>query len=89
MENTGITPNPLFISALQRKLGHASALSTMRYINTALKLMGIDVNDGPVKISLRSFIKDKNSQKLVKKEAINEFEDDFYEDDFDVIKYAL
>lgn len=89
LENTGSTPNPIFISALQQKLGHASILSTMRYINTALKLMGIDVNDGVIRVSLRAFLRDKNSQKLVEREAKQEFGDEFDEEFFDVVKYAL
>lgn len=89
LENTGITPNPLLISALQQKLGHADAITTMRYIATALKLMGLDLNDGGVKISLRTFLKDKKSQELVKREAEIEFGDNFDESSFDVIKYAL
>ncbi len=89
LENTGSTPNPIFVSALQQKLGHASILSTMRYITTALKLMGLDVNDGPIQMSLRSFLKNKASQNLVEKEAKIEFGDDFDDDYFDVVKYAL
>lgn len=89
LENTGITPNPIFIIALQNKLGHANAITTMKYIISALKLMGIEVNDGPIQISLKSFRKDKASQDLVKREAIEEFGDDFDDDYFDVSKYGL
>ncbi len=38
LENTASAPNPIFVSTLQQKLGHASVLSTIKYINTALKL---------------------------------------------------
>jgi integrase len=89
LENTGITPNPLLISALQQKLGHADAMTTMRYIATALKLMGLDLNDGGIKISLRSFLQHDKSQELVKREAEIEFGEDFNEDYFDVVKYAI
>lgn len=89
LQNTGTTPNPLFMLALAQKLGHADAVTTMRYIVTALKLMGLDVNSGPIKVSLRTFKRDKNSQKLVKNEAMQEFGDAFDDDYFDVIKYAL
>ncbi len=89
LENTGTTPNPLLLLALQQKLGHADAITTMRYIATALKLMGLDLNDGPIKISLRTFKRDKAAQRLMKKEAITEFGDDFDEDVFDVVKYGL
>jgi integrase len=89
LENTGITPSPIFIIALRNKLGHASEITTLLYIRSALKLMGIDVNDGPTKISLRSFLRDKASQELLKKEAETEFGDDFDDDYFDVVKYGL
>lgn len=89
LENTGTTPNPLLLLALQQKLGHADAMTTMRYIATALKLMGLDLNDGPVKISLRTFKRDKKAQELVKDEAKVEFGEHFNDDYFDVIKYAI
>lgn len=89
LENTGTTPNPLLLLALQQKLGHADAITTMRYIATALKLMGLDLNDGPIKISLRTFKRDKTAQRLMKKEAIAEFGDDFDEEVFDVVQYGL
>ena len=44
LENTGTTPNPLLILALQQKLGHADASTTLRYIVTALQLMKLDLN---------------------------------------------
>ena len=89
LENTGTTPHPLLILALQQKLGHSDAMTTMKYITTALKLMGLDLNDGQIKISLRSFLQNKKSQELVKREAFIEFSDDFDEKHFDVVKYAL
>jgi integrase len=89
IENTGIVPNPLFVTALQNKLGHANLITTMKYIVTCLKLMGLDVNDGPIKISLRAFLRDNSSHSLVKREAMNEFGDDFDEAYFDIVKYAL
>lgn len=89
LENTGATPNPLFILALQQKLGHADASSTMRYIATALKLMGLDLNDGPITISLRTFKRDKKAQEYVKDEAVLEFGERFDDNRFEVIKYAL
>lgn len=89
LENTGTTPNPLFILALQEKLGHADASTTMKYIATALKIMGLDLNSGPIKISLRDYKRNKASQELVKREAMNEFKEDFNEKLFDSIKYAL
>lgn len=89
LENTGITPNPLLISALQQKLGHADVMTTMRYIATALKLMGLDLNDGGIKISLRSFLEHKKSQELVRREAEIEFGEDFNDNYFDVVKYAI
>ena len=89
IENTGTTPNPLLISALQQKLGHADAMTTLRYIATALKLMGLDLNRGPIKISLRDVKRNKATQDLIKEEAKVEFGDDFEEKYFDTIKYAL
>ncbi|MEA2050845.1 MAG: hypothetical protein U9O56_08955 [Campylobacterota bacterium] len=89
LENTGTTPNPLLLLALQQKLGHADEMTTMRYIATALKLMGLDLNDGPVVMSLRSFKRNKKSQELVKDEAKVEFGEEFDENFFDVVKYGL
>jgi integrase len=89
LENTGTTPNPLLILALQQKLGHADSETTLKYIVTALQLMKLDLNDGSVKISLRSFLRDKNSQSLVTREARSEFGDKFVETQFDLVKYAL
>lgn len=89
LENTGVTPNPLLISALQQKLGQANPMTTMIYIATALKLMGLDLNDGGIKISLRSFLQHEKSQELVKREAKNEFREDFDNNYFDVVKYAI
>ncbi len=89
LQNTGITPNPLLISALQQKLGHADAITTMIYISTALKLMGLDLNYGPIKMTLRSFMQHAKSQELVKKEAEIEFGEDFDNDYFNVVKYAI
>lgn len=89
LANTGTTPDTLLVTALEQKLGHASILTTLRYIASALKLMGIDVNDGVVQMSLRTFRRDRRSQELVAREAKKEFGEDFDEDGFDVIKYAL
>jgi hypothetical protein len=89
LENSGTNPNPLLIVALQQKLGHADVATTLRYIMSALQLMKLDLNDGAVKISLRSFNRDKNSQNLVKREAISEFGDDYEEEKLDVVKYAI
>ena len=89
LENTGVTPNPLLILALQQKLGHADDTTTMKYIATALKLMGLNLNSGPVKISLRTFKRDKKAQELVKDEAKIEFKENFQEEHFEPIKYAL
>ena len=89
LENSGTSPNPLLIVALQQKLGHADVATTLRYIMSALQLMKLDLNDGAVKISLRSFKRDKNSQSLVKREAIAEFGDNYEEEKLDVVKYAI
>jgi integrase len=89
LENLGTTPHPLLIIALQQKLGHADATTTMKYIVTALKLMGLDLNNGDIKISLRAFLRNKKSQELVFREAMIEFGDDFNEKHFNVVKYAL
>lgn len=89
IENTGSTPHPLLILAIQQKLGHANAVTTMKYISTALQLMGLDLNDGAVKMSLRSFMRNQKSQELVKREAMVEFGDSFNESNFDVVKYAI
>lgn len=89
LKNTGTTPNALFMLLLSHKLGHASIASTMKYISTALKLMGVGLNDGPILISLTTFKKDIEAQELIMLEAKEEFKDKFNEDKFDVYKYAL
>lgn len=89
LENTGLVPHPLLLNALQVKLGHADPLTTLRYIATALKLMGLDLNDGHIKMSLNRFKNCIKSQGLVKREAIVEFGVEFDEKYFDVIKYAI
>lgn len=87
LENTGVTPNPLILLLLRDKLGHVSEETTMRYIATALELMGVTTNKGPI-MSFRSLTKDLNAQKLIKEEAMYEFGDDFDLNIFDVFKYA-
>lgn len=89
LKNTGTVPNPIFMILLQEKMGHADIFTTMRYIATALKLMGVGANNGPIKISFRTFSQDLRAQKLVKREAIAEFEDEFNENIFDVYQYAM
>jgi len=88
LENTGVTPNPMFLLLLRDKLGHASKETTMRYIATALELMGVTTNRGPI-MSFRTFSQDKNAQELVKQEAIHEFGDTFSSKKFNVFDYAL
>ncbi|WP_375724635.1 site-specific integrase [Arcobacter sp. KX21116] len=89
LENTGLVPHPLLLNALQVKLGHADPLTTLRYISTALKLMGLDLNDGHIKMSLNRFKNCIKSQELVKREAKAEFGEDFDDKYFDVIRYAI
>jgi len=89
LSNTGATPNALFMLLLSEKMGHSSIESTMKYIATALKLMGVGLNKGPIIISLTSFKKDIEAQNLIKFEAKNEFGEKFKEEKFDVYKYAL
>ena len=60
----------------------------MRYIATALELMGVTTNKGPI-MSFRSFSQDKNAQNLVKQEAIQEFGDSFEPKKFNLFEYAL
>ena len=89
LENTGLMPHPLLLNAIQVKLGHADPLTTLRYISTALKLMGLDLNDGHIKMSLNRFKNCIKSQELVKREAKMEFEEEFDDKYFDVIRYAI
>lgn len=89
IKNTGVTPNPLFILLLSQKLGHVTIESTMKYIATALKLMGVNKNNGPILISLDTLKKDFQAQQLIKKEAEKEFANYFDEKEFDVFKYAM
>jgi len=89
LQNTGTVPNPMFMILLQEKMGHQDIITTMRYIATALKLMNIGANNGPIKVSFRTFKKDIRAQELVKKEALSEFQDEFKNELFDVLNYAI
>lgn len=89
LQNTGTVPNPMFMLLLQEKMGHQDSITTMRYIATALKLMKIGSNNGPIKVSFRTFEKDLRAQELVKREAIYEFQDEFDDELFDVFDYAI
>ena len=51
--------------------------------------MGLDLNDGHIKMSLNRFKNCIKSQELVKREAKMEFEEEFDDKYFDVIRYAI
>lgn len=88
IKNTGITPDVRVLTLLMDKLGHITMTSTMKYIMTALKLMKIGSNKGPI-LSLKNFRLSKESQELIRLEALNEFGEDYKEELFNVEKYAI
>lgn len=86
--NTGAIPDPMIILLLQEKLGHTRISTVLIYISTALKLMKIKCNNGPIKISFRTFKDDFHVQEIIKNEARIEFGTFFNPEIFDVFKYA-
>jgi len=88
LENTGVTPNPMFILLLSQKLGHADPATTMKYIATALRLMGVGINNGPIMMSFGSLRDNLKTQEIIKDEARIEFGEEFDESKFDVFEYA-
>lgn len=88
LKNTGVKPNEMFMILLSEKLGHATILTTYKYIATALKLMGVGAHKGP-KMSYQSLVSNKKAQELVTEKAKKEFGDDFDPKVFNVFKYAL
>lgn len=85
---TGVTPDTRFLILLAKKLGHASILSTQKYIMTALELMGVTTTKGAI-ISIKALKSCKSSQELIKRDAKMEFGDDFDIEIFDVFEYAI
>ncbi|WP_026804813.1 site-specific integrase [Aliarcobacter lanthieri] len=88
LNNTGAIPDPMIILLLQEKLGHARISTVLIYISTALKLMNIKCNNGPIKISFRTFKNDLHVQKIIENEAKIEFGTSFNPKIFDVFTYA-
>ena len=88
IKNTGVTPDVRLLNLLMEKLGHATISSTMKYIMTALKLMGVGSNKGAI-VSMSNFRLSPHVQELIKLEAKYEFGDDFREELFDNEKYAV
>lgn len=88
LSNTGIIPHPMITLILQEKLGHTNRQSVLKYIVTALKLMKVKSNNGPIKISYRTFKNDYNLHKILEIEAKIEFSNDFKLKRFDPFKYA-
>lgn len=88
IENTGITPNPLFIILLREKLGHTSIDTVYKYLATALKVMKLNTTNNNTIMPLESFLESIPAQELVKQEALAEFSNNFNEEKFDLIRYA-
>ncbi|PHR72800.1 MAG: hypothetical protein COA66_05975 [Arcobacter sp.] len=88
LSNTGVIPDVRLLNLLMEKLGHATLSSTMKYIMTALRLMGVGANKGAI-VSMSNFRLSKPVQELIKIEAKAEFGDDFKEDLFDNESYAI
>jgi len=87
IKNMTVNIDPGFALILQDLLGHASEHTQKMYLGSALDLLGTGRSKGAI-MSLRGFKKDKNTQDLVRREALIEFGDDFDDDSFDVFKYA-
>lgn len=88
IKNTGVTPDVRLLNLLMEKLGHVTIGSTMKYIMTALKLMGVGLNKGAI-VSMSNFKLSSTVQELIKLEAKYEFGDNFREELFDNEKYAI
>lgn len=88
LENTNLTPSSIFIAILAEKLGHASILSTYRYIATALRLMGVGTQRDPI-VPYRVLTQNKQIQDFIIEKAKNEFGESFDPRRFNMFKYAL
>lgn len=88
LNGTGVSVDIRLRNILMAKLGHASDTSTMKYIITAIELMNVGSHNGTI-MSLKSFLKSDVVQNITREKAIREFEEDFDESIFDVVKYAI
>jgi integrase len=87
----GAEPHPMLMSELMRKLGHASAASTLRYTMTAYKLLpkGERKHGDMVVLTPLGIKHNKAVQRMLLEKAIEEYGEDFDENKYDMIKYAV
>ena len=84
LNSTGVSIDIRLKNILMRKLGHASESSTMKYIITAIELSNTGTHNGTI-IPLKSFLESKIVQNITREKAIEEFDEEL----FDVVKYAI
>lgn len=76
-----------FTVMLQSLLGHSSTDTQKKYLASALFLERVGLTKGVI-MSLKGFKRDKEVQKLIEREAMIEFGDNFRAELFDVFSYA-
>jgi integrase len=86
----GQEPHPLIMGALMNKLGHVGSASTLRYTMTAFYMSKPKEakNKKPMLTTL-AIQQNKGLQKILFEQAIDTYGDEFSEDKFDLIKYAI
>ena len=87
----GAEPHPMIMGVLMNKLGHASPQSTLRYTMTAYKLQPRkESKHGNMMVLTPLAIQhNKNIQSLLLEKALEEYGDDFNEEKYDMIKFAI
>jgi len=87
----GAEPHPMLMSELMRKLGHVSSASTLRYTMTAYKLLpkAERKNGDMVVLTPRGIQQNKSLRKMLLEKAIEVYGDEFDEDKYDVLNFAI
>lgn len=87
----GAEPHPMIMGMLMNKLGHASPQSTLRYTMTAYKLQPRkESKHGNMMVLTPLAIQhNKGVQSLLLEKALEEYGDDFNEEKYDMIKFAI
>lgn len=87
----GAEPHPMIMGVLMNKLGHASPQSTLRYTMTAYKLQPRkESKHGNMMVLTPLAIQhNKSIQSLLLEKALEEYGDNFDEEKYDMIKFAI
>lgn len=88
LNGTGISVDIRLKNLLMNKLGHATDSSTMKYVMTAIKLTNVTTHNGSV-MPLKSFLESKVVQNIIREKALEEFDEEFDENLFNIVRYAI